>query len=118
MGSYAAQPLLGWLYKREGLLTNASYKLAEQLDRGRTALFDMSRHYYDLPNQTTPVFYPPNYSVGLSYGDTCTTVKVRYSSTISDPDRLDPGGARPDRLLLQLTLRTLGEVRRSRVGLQ
>ncbi|MGO4872659.1 MAG: LPS-assembly protein LptD [Roseiarcus sp.] len=115
-GRYAAQPLLGWLYNREGLLTNASYKLATNWTVDGSVLFDMSRHYYDLPNQTTPVFYAPNYSVGLSYGDTCTTVKVRYSSTMSDPIAATPA-VRDQSLLVQLTLRTLGEVGGA-VGLQ
>ncbi|MGD0639296.1 MAG: LPS assembly protein LptD [Roseiarcus sp.] len=115
-GRYAAQPMLGWLYNREGLLTNASYKLATNWTVDGSVLFDMSRHYYDLPGQSTPVFYAPNYSVGLSYGDTCTTVKVRYSSTMSDPVLSTPA-VRDQTLLVQLTLRTLGEIGGA-VGLQ
>jgi len=74
-----------------------------------SVLFDMSRHYYDLQGQTTPVFFAPNYSFGLSYGDTCTTVKLRYSSTLSDPIATTPA-VRDQTVLLQITLRTLGEI--------
>ncbi len=115
-GRYAAQPLLGWLYKREGLLTNASYKLDSAWTVDGSVLFDMSRHYYDLAGQATPVFFAPSYSFGLAYGDTCTTVKVRYSSTMSDPIPTVPA-VRDQTLLLQLTLRTLGDIQAS-VGLQ
>jgi LPS-assembly protein len=109
-GRYAAQPLLGWLYNREGLLTNASYKLASNWTVDGSVLFDMSRHYYDLPGQTTPVFYAPNYSFGLTYGDTCTTLKVRYSTSLSDPITPTTPPVRDQTVLLQITLRTLGDV--------
>jgi hypothetical protein len=77
-------------------------------------LFDLSRHYYDQTGQTTPRLYAPSYAFGLTYGDTCTTLKVRYSSTNTDPIDL-PGGTNgpaihDQTLLVQLTLRTLGEV--------
>ncbi|MGD0183656.1 MAG: LPS-assembly protein LptD [Roseiarcus sp.] len=116
-GRYDAQPLLGWIYNREGILTSASYKLASNWTVDGSVLFDLSRHYYDLPTQTTPVFFAPNYSLGLVYGDTCTTVKVRYSSTFSDPIVPTTPAVRDQTVLLQLTLRTLGEVGGA-IGLQ
>ena len=113
-GRYAAQPELGYIYNREGLLTNASYKLDKTWSVDGSVLFDMSRHYYDQPGETTPRLYTPSYAFGLTYGDTCTTVKVRYSSTNSDPIDLPGGMAVPavhdQTLLIQLTLRTLGDV--------
>ncbi|MGA2492839.1 MAG: LPS-assembly protein LptD [Roseiarcus sp.] len=113
-GRYAAQPELGYIFAREGLLTNASYKLDSSWTVDGSVLFDMSRHYYDQPGQTTPRLYAPSYAFGLTYGDTCTTLKVRYSSTNTDPIDL-PGGTNgpaihDQTLLVQLTLRTLGEV--------
>jgi LPS-assembly protein len=116
-GQYAAQPLLGWLYKREGLLANASYKVASNWTVDGGVTFDMSRHYYDLPNQKTPLFYPVNYNVGLTYGDTCTTLKVSYSNSLSDPVLSTPP-VRDQTLLLQLTLRTLGDVLQVSTNLQ
>jgi LPS-assembly protein len=109
-GQYAAQPLQGWLYKREGLLANASYKVASNWTVNGGVTFDMSRHYYDLPGQTTPFFYPVNYNVGLTYGDTCTTLKMSYSTSLTDPIIPSTPAVRDQTLLLQLTLRTLGEV--------
>ena len=113
-GRYAAQPELGYIFAREGVLTNASYKLDSSWTVDGSVLFDLSRHYYDQTGQTTPRLYAPSYAFGLTYGDTCTTLKVRYSSTNTDPIDL-PGGTNgpaihDQTLLVQLTLRTLGEV--------
>ncbi len=119
-GRYAAQPELGYIFTREGVQTNASYKLDKSWTVDGSVLFDMSRHYYDQPGQTTPRFYAPSYAFGLTYGDTCTTLKVRYSSTNSDPVYLNNTPVptvRDQTLLVQLTLRTLGEVGGA-VGLQ
>ena len=96
------------------MLTNASYKLDSSWTVNGSVLFDLSRHYYDQAPQTTPRLYAPSYAFGLTYGDTCTTLKVQYSSTNTDPIDL-PGGTNgpaihDQTLLVQLTLRTLGEV--------
>jgi LPS-assembly protein len=112
-GRYAAQPELGYIFAREGLQTSAALKLDKTWTVNGSVLFDFSRHYYDEPGQSTPVFYTPNYSLGLTYGDTCTTLNVNYSTTVSDPVSL--GGVvvpavRDQTVLVQLTLRTLGEV--------
>jgi LPS-assembly protein len=115
-GRYNAQPLLGWIYNREGLQTSASYKFARVWSINGSILFDMSRHYFDVPGQQTPVFYPTNYSFGLTYQDTCTTVKAIYQSELSDPIASTPA-IRDTTFLLQITLRTLGDVQAS-VGLQ
>jgi len=109
-GRYDAQPDLGYIFNREGLLTNASYKLDKTWTVDGSVLFDLSRHYYDQPTQTTPRFYAPTYAVGLTYGDTCTTLKVRYSSTNSDPIYPSTSAVHDQTLLVQLTLRTLGDV--------
>ncbi len=115
-GQYAAQPLLGFLFPRQGLQTNASYKFSDVWSVDGSVLFDMSRHYYDVPGQNTPIFYPTNYSFGLTYQDTCTTVKAIYQSELSDPIASTPA-IRDTTFLLQITLRTLGDVQAS-VGLQ
>jgi LPS-assembly protein len=109
-GRYAAQPQLGWIYNREGLLTNASYKFATNWTVNGSVVFDLSRHYYDVGNESTSLFYAPNYSVGLTYGDTCTTVNLRYSATTSDPVSSTSPVVHDQSLIFQITLRTLGEV--------
>lgn len=107
---YDAQPELGWLYKREGLITSASYKFLDHWDVHGMMVVDMSRHLYDLPGEHTPYFDPTTYGVGFGYSDECTTLKVDFSSTYSQPVALTPV-TRDETVLVQLTLRTLGEVK-------
>jgi LPS-assembly protein len=112
-GRYAAQPELGYIFQREGVQTNASYKLTKDWTVDASVLLDMSRHYYDQVGQSTPRFYAPSYGFGLTYGDTCTTLKVRYTTSNSDPVFLNnvyQPTVRDQTFLVQLTLRTLAEV--------
>ncbi|HLH51906.1 MAG TPA: LPS-assembly protein LptD [Roseiarcus sp.] len=111
-GRYAAQPELGYFYAREGLLTSAKYKFADHWSVNGTVVFDMSRHYYDVAGQSTPVLYAPTYGFGVGYSDECTTVNLSYTSTLTDPIASTPG-VRDQTVLLQITLRTLGELRAS-----
>jgi LPS-assembly protein len=122
---YAAQPALGWEFPREGLTGNASYKFQDRWTIDGSLLLDMSRHYYDVPGQETPIFYPVGYSLGLGYKDECTTLTVRYSAAVSAPAAFAnyAGGplvylpaTRNQTLMFQLVLRTLGDVR-SNIGL-
>ncbi len=122
---YAAQPALGWEYPREGLTGNASYKFLDRWSVDGSLVVDMSRHYYDIPGEDTPVFYPVGYSLGLGYKDECTTLTLKYSSSTSAPAAFAEyaGGpltylpaTRNQTLMFQLVLRTLGDLR-GNVGL-
>jgi LPS-assembly protein len=114
---YAAQPLLGWLYPRQGFITNASYKFDNGLTVTGGLTLDMSRHYYD-PNYGSP-FYPTQYNVGLAYeANNCTTVKIAYNSTLAVPISTTPGvpaapAVRDQALLFEINFRTLGDVKSS-----
>jgi LPS-assembly protein len=109
---YQAQPELGWLFRREGLIASAGYKFLDHWDVHGVLIVDMSRHLYDLPGEHTPVFDPTTYGLGFGYSDECTTLKVDYSSSYSQPVALTPI-TRDQTILVQLTLRTLGEVKAS-----
>jgi LPS-assembly protein len=122
---YAAQPALGFEFPREGLSGNVSYSFQNRWSVDGSLVVDMSRHYYDTLGQTTPIFYPVGYSFGLGYKDDCTTLSFRYSSNVSQPGifSVTPGGpvilnpaTRNQTLMIQLVLRTLGDVR-TNVGL-
>ena len=122
---YAAQPALGFEFPREGLTGNLGYKFQDRWSVNGSLVLDMSRHYYDTLGQTTPIFYPVGYSVGLGYKDECTTLTLQYSSNVSQPAiyQVYPGGPailnpaiRNQTLMVQLVLRTLGDVR-TNVGL-
>lgn len=122
---YAAQPALGFEFPREGLTGNLGYSFQDRWSVNGSLVLDMSRHYYDVLGQTTPIFYPVGYSFGLGYKDECTTLKLTYSSNVSQPFAYSvfPGGpivtnpaTRNQTLMIQLVLRTLGDVR-TNVGL-
>ena len=109
---YDAQPDLGWFYNREGLITSATYRFMDHWDVHGSLILDMSRHLYDLPGEHTPVLDPTTYGLGFGYTDECTTLKVDYSSTYNQPVALTPA-TRDQTILVQLTLRTLGEIKGS-----
>jgi LPS-assembly protein len=122
---YAAQPALGFEFPREGLSGNVAYSFQNRWSVDGSLVLDMSRHYYDTLGQTTPIFYPVGYSFGVGYKDDCTTLTFRYSSNVSQPFvySVTPGGptlynpsTRNQTLMIQLVLRTLGDVR-TNVGL-
>ena len=122
---YAAQPALGWEFPREGLTGNLGYTFRDRWSLNGSLVLDMSRHYYDTLGQETPIFYPVGYSFGVGYKDECTTLTIRYSSNLSTPGAYSvfPGGpviynpaTRNQTLMIQLVLRTLGDIK-SNVGL-
>jgi LPS-assembly protein len=106
---YAAQPLLGWPEEREGVVANAKYNIVNHWNVNGSVIFDMSRHLYDLPGQSTPRFYATNYGFGVGYTDECTTLNLNYLSRLSDPVAATPA-VRDQTITLQLTLRTLGDL--------
>ena len=114
---YAAQPLLGYPFPREGLIAKASYKFDNGIVATGGVTFDMSRRYYD-SNFGSP-FYATQYNLGLAYtANDCTTLKIAYNSTISVPISTTPGVAaapavRDQTFLFELDLRTLGDVKGS-----
>jgi LPS-assembly protein len=122
---YAAQPLLGFEFPREGVTGSLGYSFLDRWSVNGSLVLDMSRHYYDTLGQTTPILFPVGYSFGLGYKDTCTTLNVTYSSNVSQPAIFEafPGGpavlnpaVRNQTLMIKLELRTLGDVR-TNVGL-
>jgi LPS-assembly protein len=115
--NYAAQPLLGWPYPREGVITNGSYKFDNGVIVSGGLTLDMSRRFYD-PSYGSP-FYPTQYSLGLAYdANNCTTLKIAYNSVLAVPISVAPGvpaapAMRDQSLLFQLSLRTLGDIKSS-----
>jgi LPS-assembly protein len=114
---YAAQPLLGYPYPREGFIGKASYKFDNGWALNGGVTLDLSRRYYD-PSYGSSL-YATQYNVGLSYtANNCTTLRVAYNSTISVPISTTPGvpaapATRDQTVLFQLDFRTLGDVKTS-----
>ena len=101
-GDYAAQPLLGFLTRREGMLAGASFKVTQNWIVLGSARYDVENNQFD---QTR---------LGLGYVDDCFMLSVNwltgytYSTT--------QGQVRDSTVMFQLSLRTLGPDTLSPVG--
>ncbi|MGY2051942.1 LPS-assembly protein LptD [Methylobacterium sp. JK268] len=123
---YAAQPELGYDYRREGIQASATYNFTPNWFITGALLLDLS-HFLEVRDQyaasldaylLNPVGTPPVYvkgskfyisstQIGVGYRDECTTVSLSYySSPIETAVGLRQ---RNETLLLRLELRTLGE---------
>ncbi|HEY5126610.1 MAG TPA: LPS-assembly protein LptD, partial [Bradyrhizobium sp.] len=102
-GEYAAQPDLGYPYKRDGILGTASYKLDANWVLSGGARYDL---HTDKFNQTR---------IGIGYIDDCLILGLNYLTnynydTLGNPTLVH-------QVMLQLSLRTLGNaVATSNVG--
>jgi len=92
-GDYAAQPLLGLLTRREGILTGASVKLTQNWVLLGSARYDIANDLFD---QTR---------LGVGYVDDCFMLSFNwltgYTYTTTTP-------VKNNTFMLQLSLRTLG----------
>jgi LPS-assembly protein len=92
-GDYAAQPEIGFLNRREELLTGASVKLTQNWVLLGSLRYDLVAHEFD---QTR---------VGIGYTDDCLLVSLNYITSYTYT------GTTPtpnDTFMLQISLRTLG----------
>ena len=96
-GNYAAQPELGFLDRREGILGGVSYKLTQNWAMIVAARYDLDADKFD---QTR---------LGVGYVDDCLILALNYitSYTYSGNPEKD------HRVMLQLGLRTLGTTQTS-----
>jgi LPS-assembly protein len=92
-GNYDAQPLLGFLTRREGILGGLSVKLTQNWVVQTAARYDLDAEKFD---QTR---------IGVGYVDDCLILGLNYITnyTYSGNPTVD------HRVMLQLSLRTLGE---------
>jgi LPS-assembly protein len=93
-GDYAAQPLLGFLTRREGLLTAASVKLTQNWILLGSARYDIENDRVDQAR------------VGLGFVDDCFMLSVNWLSSYTYTTIATP--VRNDTVMLQFSLRTLG----------
>jgi LPS-assembly protein len=93
-GDYAAQPLLGFLSRREGVLGGASVKLNENWVVLGSARYDIVNDRFD---QTR---------LGLGYVDDCFMLSLNWLTGYTYIGTTTP--QRNDSFMLQLSLRTLG----------
>jgi LPS-assembly protein len=93
-GDYAPQPLLGFLTRREGLLTAASVKLTENWILLGSTRYDIENDRFDQAR------------VGVGYVDDCFMLSVNWLSSYTYTTATAP--VRNDTVMLQFSLRTLG----------
>jgi LPS-assembly protein len=111
--NYEQQPLIGYIYRREGLQFSTRYDVIQHYYVTGSINFDLSRHYYFPAVLTTPapVFSIASYVLGVGYADDCTKLSISYSNSISDNFGNPPTYTRNATLLLTLDLRTLGDIK-------
>jgi LPS-assembly protein len=95
-GDYAAQPDLGFLYRRQGVLTSVKYKFDTNWSVFASALYDLHANAIDAT------------TFGIGYIDDCFILALNYSTSYSyDVTGITPP-IRVNAIMLQLGLRTLG----------
>jgi LPS-assembly protein len=98
-GNYAAQPLLGFLQRREGILGSINVKLTPNWVLQTAARYDLDSHDF---SQTR---------IGVGYVDDCLILGLNYITNyaynINASNNPDP--KLDHRFMLQLSLRTLGD---------
>jgi LPS-assembly protein len=101
-GDYAAQPLLGFLTRREGILAGASVKLNENWLVLGSLRYDIANDQFDQSR------------LGLGYIDDCFMLSLNWLTGYTYIGTTTP--VRSDSFMLQLSLRTLGPDVLSPVG--
>ena len=95
-GDYAAQPLLGLLTRREGILAGASVKLTENWIVLGSARYDIFNDQFD---QTR---------LGLGYVDDCFMLSLNWLTGYTYTTTANATPIRDNTFMLQFSLRTLG----------
>jgi len=93
-GNYAAQPQLGYLTRREGLLGSASFKLAANWVVSGSARFDLEANKIN------------TYIIGAGYVDDCFVMAANYVTSYSYSAGTTPP-VLSHAFMLQIGLRTI-----------
>lgn len=111
--NYEQQPMIGYIYRREGLQFSTRYDVLEHYYVNGSINFDLSRHYYypDYLSTPQPVFSIATWGFGAGYADDCTKISLNYSNVISDGYGNPPTYTRNQTVLLSIDLRTLGDIK-------
>ncbi|PNG24473.1 LPS-assembly protein LptD [Methylocella silvestris] len=112
--NYQAQPEIGYYVRRQGLALNSRYKVSDNYWAQGNITFDMSRQFYpaSMIGYSNPgPFAIAAFGVGAGYQDDCTTLSVNFSSVYQDNG--NGGLTRNQTVLVQLELRTLGQIKLS-----
>ncbi len=107
---YAPQELIGYPYRREGILVSGQYDFLDHYFVKGSATIDLNPYKFDAVTGLYDLkLGSPSPSVlgaGIGYIDDCTTVSINYSRSYTDSVGVP---ALDQTVLLQFTLRTLAE---------
>nr|WP_315838789.1 LPS-assembly protein LptD [Bradyrhizobium prioritasuperba] len=95
-GNYAAQPDLGFLTRREGILTTGSIKLAANWVASGGVRYDLQKNKVN------------QYIIGAGYVDDCFVLAVNYITDYSYTSLTTTTPTLDHRVMLQIGLRTIG----------
>lgn len=121
---YAAQPEIGFDYRREGILAAATWNVTTNWFVTGSVLLDLDRYLVarnafaaqyaidplNAVYRNNDSAYVSSMSVGFGYIDECTTFSVNYSVAPRDIAVTSGEKDRNHTVMLRLELRTLGEV--------
>ena len=93
-GNYAPQPELGFLFRRQGVLTGGSFKLTENWVVLGSARYDLYAHEFDQSR------------LGFGYTDDCFLLSFNWLTGYTYNGTTSP--TKDNTFVLQLSLRTLG----------
>jgi LPS-assembly protein len=93
-GDYAPQPALGFLFRRQGILAGAAFKLTENWVLLGSARYDLYAHEFDESR------------IGIGYVDDCLLLSVNYLTGYTYNGTTTP--VLNNTLMAQFSLRTLG----------
>jgi LPS-assembly protein len=95
-GNYDKQPELGWLNRREGILTTGSVKLASNWVASGGVRLDLKSNSIN------------QYTIGAGYVDDCFVIAVNYITDYAYRATNSTTTATDHRVMLQIGLRTIG----------
>jgi LPS-assembly protein len=124
--NYAAQPLIGYNERREGLGLTTTYRMFANYFAMGGITWDLGRHNYNdvqylvaynsLGQPTfqnapaAPLFAIATWGAGIGYQDECLKLGLSYRDSITDGYGYPPIYARNKAIVFNLELRTLGTI--------
>ena len=110
--NYEAQPLIGFPFRREGVLITGRYNFFDHYFVSTNATLDLNPHRYDIATGAYDIKLSrpelATLGVGVGYNDECTTFSLNYSESYTDSINVRD---RDQTVSFQLTLRTLAQAK-------
>ena len=109
---YAAQPAIGYPFRREGVLVTGRYNFLDHYFVSASSTLDLDPHHYDTATGAydLKVNHPElaTLGIGMGYNDECTTVSINYTQSYTNAANVRD---RDQTVMFQLTLRTLAQAK-------